>query len=76
MLSKEILDKYNRWLNKDLEDKNLSIELKGLNEDAIAEWVVSALNTVGTMKNAQTIKQACAWNKVGAKISTGFALFR
>ncbi len=46
------------------------------NEDAIAEWVISALNTVGTMKNAQTIKQACAWNKVGAKISTGFALFR
>ena len=46
------------------------------NEDAIADWAVSALNTVKTMKNPQTVKQACVWNKVGAKVSTGFALFR
>lgn len=46
------------------------------NEDAIADWVVSALNTVKTLKNPQTVKQACTWNKVGAKLSTGFALFR
>lgn len=46
------------------------------NEDAIADWTVSALNTIETMKNPQTVKQACAWNKVGAKVSTGFALFR
>ena len=46
------------------------------NEDGIADWVVSALNTVKTMKNPQTTKQAATWNKVGAKLATGFALFR
>ena len=46
------------------------------NEDAIADWVVSALNTVKTMKNPQTVKQACVWNKVGGKVSTGFSLFK
>ncbi len=46
------------------------------NEDAIADWVVSALNTVESMKNPQTVKQACGWNKVGGKVSTGFTLFR
>ena len=37
MLAKEILDKYNRWLAKDLEDKKLTEELKSLNEDGIAD---------------------------------------
>ena len=46
------------------------------NEDAIADWVTNALNTVKTMKNQQTAKQAGTWNKVGGKISTGFALFK
>ncbi len=46
------------------------------NEDAIADWTVSALNTIKTLKNPQTVKQACVWNKVGGKISTGFALFK
>ena len=46
------------------------------NEDAVADWVVSALNTIKSMKNPQTVKQACAWNKVGAKVSTGFSLFK
>ena len=46
------------------------------NEDAIADWVSNALNTVKTMKNPQTVKQACSWNKVGAKVSTGFSLFK
>ena len=46
------------------------------NEDGIADWVVSVLNTVKTLKNPQTVKQACNWNKVGGKISTGFALFK
>ncbi len=46
------------------------------NEDGIADWVVNALNTINTMKNSQTAKQAGVWNKVGAKVATGFALFR
>ncbi len=46
------------------------------NEDAIADWTVSALNTIKTLKNPQTVKQACVWNKVGGKISTGFTLFK
>ena len=46
------------------------------NEDAIADWTVSSLNTVRTMKNPQTVKQAGTWNKVGGKLQTGFALFR
>ena len=46
------------------------------NEDAIADWVVSAFDSVKVMKNPQTVKQATTWNKVGAKVSTGFALFR
>ncbi len=46
------------------------------NEDGIADWVVSVLNTVKTLKNPQTVKQACNWNKVGGKLSTGFSLFK
>ena len=46
------------------------------NEDAIADWVVSAFDSVKAMKNPQTVKQATTWNKVGAKVATGFALFR
>ncbi|MCR4579117.1 MAG: hypothetical protein K5681_02100 [Treponema sp.] len=46
------------------------------NEDAIADWTVSAFDSIKTMKNPQTVKQACVWNKVGAKLSTGFSLFR
>ena len=46
------------------------------NEDAIADWVVSAFDSIKAMKNPQTVKQATTWNKVGAKVATGFALFR
>ena len=46
------------------------------NEDAIADWTISAFNTVKTMRNPQTVKQATTWNKVGAKVSTGFSLFK
>ena len=46
------------------------------NEDGIADWIVSVLNTVKTLKNPQTVKQACSWNKVGGKLSTGFSLFK
>ena len=46
------------------------------NEDGIADWVVSAFDSVKLMKNPQTVKQATTWNKVGGKVSTGFALFK
>lgn len=46
------------------------------NEDGIADWTVSVLNSLKTLKNPQSVKHACTWNKVGAKVSTGFALFR
>lgn len=46
------------------------------NEDGIADWVVSSLNAVKTMKNPQTVKQATVWNKVGGKVATGFSLFK
>ena len=46
------------------------------NEDAIADWTVSALDAVKAMKNPQSVKQASVWNKVGGKVSTGFALFK
>ena len=46
------------------------------NEDAIADWTVSVLNSLKTLKNSQSVKQACSWNKVGGKVSTGFALFK
>lgn len=45
-------------------------------EDMLADWLVSAFNTVKTMKNPQTIKQATTWNKVGGKLQTGFSLFK
>lgn len=46
------------------------------NEDAIADWLVGAFNSINSMKNQQSIKHAGNWNKVGAKISTGFLLFK
>ncbi len=46
------------------------------NEDGIADWAVSAFNSVKAMKNPQTVKQAGVWNKVGGKVSTGFSLFK
>jgi NAD(P)-dependent dehydrogenase (short-subunit alcohol dehydrogenase family) len=46
------------------------------NEDAIADWTISALNTIKTLKNPQSVKHATTWNKVGAKVSTGFSLFK
>ena len=46
------------------------------NEDGLADWLVSALDSIKAMKNPQTAKQAGVWNKVGGKVSTGFALFK
>ena len=45
------------------------------NEDGIADWLVSSLDSIKAMKNPQTVKQACVWNKAGAKVATGFTLF-
>lgn len=46
------------------------------NEDGIADWLTGALDSIKAMKNPQSVKQAGIWNKVGGKVSTGFALFR
>ncbi len=46
------------------------------NEKLIGDWVVSSFDAIKNAKNHQTFKQAGVWNKVGSKISTGFALFR
>ena len=46
------------------------------NEDGIADWLCNALNGLKMLKNPQTVKQAGTWNKVGAKVSSGFALFK
>lgn len=45
------------------------------NEDGIADWLCSALDGLKLAKNPQTPKQAGIWNKVGAKVSSGFGLF-
>lgn len=54
---------------------NLNNELYK-NEKLIADWVAGGLNSVEAMKNPQTVKQATTWNKVGAKVQTGFSLFK
>ncbi len=46
------------------------------NEDGLADWLVTALDSFKTMKNPQTAKQAGVWNKAGGKVSAGFALFK
>ena len=46
------------------------------NEEAIADWAATAFDSVKAMKNPQSAKQAGVWNKVGGKVSTGFAIFR
>ncbi len=46
------------------------------NEDGIADWLVSAFDTVKLLKNPQTVKHASNWNKVGGKVQTGFSLFK
>ena len=38
-------------------------------EDSIADWAISALNSVKSLKNQQSVKHAGNWNKVGSKIS-------
>lgn len=45
-------------------------------EKETANWAISAFDSVRTMKNHQTVKQAGTWNKVGSKIQTGFSLFK
>lgn len=46
------------------------------NERQIADWLSQSMVSVRAMKNPQTVKQATTWNKVGAKVQTGFSLFK
>lgn len=46
------------------------------NEKLTANWLMDGMNAILNQKNHQTLKQAANWNKVGAKIQTGFSLFR
>lgn len=45
-------------------------------EKALAEWTAQGIDTIKNMKNHQTAKQAETWVKAGAKIPTGFSLFK
>lgn len=65
----------NDYLSVILAKCNISNELYK-NEKAIARWCVDSFKTVSNLKNKQTVKHAANWNKVGAKISAGFILFR
>lgn len=46
------------------------------NEKSVAVWLAASMETIKDQKNPQTLKQASTWNKVGAKVSTGFQLFK
>ena len=46
------------------------------NEKLIGDWLCESLTTVSAAKNHQSVKAASTWNKVGSKVSTGFALFK
>lgn len=46
------------------------------NDKAVAQWCIESLNILRAQKNKQSVKNAATWNKVGAKLQTGFALFR
>lgn len=46
------------------------------NDAEIAEWISKTLESVSNSKNKQNVKQACTWQKVGGKISSGFSLFK
>lgn len=45
-------------------------------EKNLAQWLNDAYVSVNTAKVKQNGKHACTWNKAGAKISTGFSLFK
>ena len=45
-------------------------------EKALAEWTAQGMDTIKNMKNHQTAKQAETWVKAGAKVPTGFSLFK
>ena len=46
------------------------------NEKMIGDWLCESLTAVSGAKNHQSVKAAGTWNKVGSKVSTGFALFK
>ncbi len=46
------------------------------NEQEIARWMISSFDALKEPKLKYGVKQATSWNKVGAKLSTGFSLFK
>ena len=46
------------------------------NDKQLAAWLLESFDTISQAKHKQTVKQASTWNKVGTKLSTGFALFK
>jgi dTDP-4-dehydrorhamnose reductase len=42
----------------------------------VVSWLMNSINEIKNAKNKQTVKQACTWVKVGAKIPSGFSLFK
>lgn len=46
------------------------------NEAEIGEWIGKTMDSVSESKSKQNVKQACTWQKVGGKISSGFSLFK
>lgn len=46
------------------------------NEKEVVSWLMNSINEIKNAKNKQTAKQACTWVKVGAKIPSGFSLFK
>lgn len=46
------------------------------NDKQLAAWLLESFDTISQAKHRQTVKQASTWNKVGTKLSTGFALFK
>jgi len=46
------------------------------NEKSIAVWLTASMETIKSLKNPQTVKQASTWNKVGSKVSGGFGFLK
>ncbi|MCQ2591670.1 MAG: hypothetical protein MJ188_02705 [Treponema sp.] len=45
-------------------------------ERDLGQWVAQSLDTLEGLKNKQSTKQSATWIKAGAKISSGFSLFK
>lgn len=40
----------------------------------LAQWILESFDSLAQQKHKQTAKQASVWNKVGAKLKTGFSI--